>query len=170
MTLYRLRQLGWASLLLGCTALFVALWVQVNSVKSEVRMAERQIVRLENEKQGLELEFQTRANQEQLAAWNAVDFGYRPPEAAQFLHGEQALAEFGVPRAEGAPDPIRVAQSQAGARGPEFPTLVPPVTGKAPSAESDDADDDDDRVPQSAARVSIGQSGSARVALKATLP
>ncbi|MEB3415802.1 hypothetical protein VCJ71_06965 [Alteriqipengyuania sp. WL0013] len=167
MTLNRLRQIGWASLLLGCTALFVVLWVQVNSVKSDVRMAEREIVRLQNQKLALEMEFQTRANQSQLAAWNAVDFGYEPPAADQFLDGEQALAEFGVPRAEGAPDPIRVAQSEADAKVPEFPKMVSPV-GEPEQA------DLPAKVQNNAIRLDFGRnvsaSGSGRVALKATLP
>lgn len=161
MTLSRLRQLGWASLLLGCTALFVVLWVQVNSVKSDVRMAERQIVRLQKEKLALELEFQTRANQSQLAAWNAVDFGYQPPAAGQFLDGEQALAEFGVPRAQGAPDPIRVARAGGGAKAPGFPKMVSPVQPpETPRGE-----------PKNAVRVDLGTGASAaRIPMKATMP
>lgn len=168
MTLSRLRQLGWASLLLGCTALFAALWVQVNSVKSEVRMAEREIVRLQIEKQALEMEFQTRANQAQLASWNAVDFGYLPPAASQFLIGEQALAAFGVPRAAGAPEPIRVAQNDASATEPDFPVSV----------RSDDSDGQGDTarrqgpagIPQSATRIDLSQVATVRVPMKATIP
>lgn len=153
MTLSRLRQLGWASLLLGCTALFVVLWVQVNSVKSEVRMAERKLVALQTETQGLEMEFETRASQAQLAAWNAVDFGYRPPAAEQFLDGEQELAAFGLPRAEGAPDPIRVAQNRAGAKGPEFPDMVSPLTGKPSGDDTAQHEKKAEATSQTAIRV-----------------
>ena len=78
----RLRQIGWAVVLGACIAGFVVLTFRVNAVKSEVRLAERQIVSLEREKLMLETEFETRSNQLQLAAWNRVDFGYVAPSAA----------------------------------------------------------------------------------------
>ena len=40
----RIRSIGWAAVLLTCFAFTVALTFKVNSVKSEVRLAERQIV------------------------------------------------------------------------------------------------------------------------------
>ena len=72
----RLRQIGWAVALSICVTGFVALTFRVNAVKSEVRLAEREIIALEREKLLLETEFQTRANQQQLANWNRVEFGY----------------------------------------------------------------------------------------------
>src|SRR5690606_31781240 len=73
-------------------------------------------------------EFQTRANQLQLATWNSIDFGYTAPTADQFLRNERQLASLGMPRAPGAPKPIRVA-SGAGVE-PEYPRLVSPLTGE----------------------------------------
>ena len=105
----RLRKIGWAMVLVLCASLYGALHLRVNSVKSEVLLAERQIVALQQEKILLETEFQTRANQRQLATWNQIEFGYKAPDASQFLEGERQLAQFGSPRAVGAPEPIRVA-------------------------------------------------------------
>ena len=120
MSLKRLRQVGWAGVLLACTALFIALSLRVTTVKSDVKLAEDRIVALENQQMLLETEVETRANQAQLAAWNAVDFGYEPPAAGQFLEGEQELASLGLPRAAGAPEPIRVARVERAEDVPSF--------------------------------------------------
>jgi len=125
----RLRRIGWIAALATCTALYLMLHLKVHSVKSEVVRSERQIVALEQQKVLLETEFESRSNQLQLAAWNRVDFGYVAPSAGQFLENERKLAEFGVPRATGAPAPIRVAGG-SGEEAPEFPRLVSPLTGK----------------------------------------
>lgn len=124
----RIRRVGWIAALAVCTALYLLLHLRVMAVRGEVVRAERQIVRLEQEKLLLETEFETRASLLQLAAWNRVDFGYAAPTAAQFLDTHRDLAEFGSPRAPGAPEPIRVAS--AGGDTPEFPKLVSPLTGK----------------------------------------
>lgn len=126
----RVRRIGWIALLAVCTALYLMLHLKVHAVQSDVVRAERQIVRLEQEKLLLETEFETRANLLQLSAWNRVDFGYTAPVAAQFLDGERQLASFGSPRAPGAPQPIRVARSGGSGETPAFPQLVSPLTGK----------------------------------------
>ena len=95
----RLRQIGWAICIGVVFAGFMLLTFRVNAVKSEVVRAERQIVELEREKLALETEFETRANQQQLADWNAIEFGYAPPRADQFLETERQLASFSAPRA-----------------------------------------------------------------------
>ncbi|WP_284124654.1 hypothetical protein [Parerythrobacter aestuarii] len=123
----RLRQAGWAMALGIVFTLFVALTFRVHAVKSEVVRAERQIIALKQETMRLETEFETRANQQQLANWNAVDFGYVAPTAGQYLENERQLASLAQPLAPGAPDPIRVARApQAG----EIPEMVSPLTGK----------------------------------------
>lgn len=124
----RIRRIGWFAALAVCTALYLMLHLKVMAVRGEVVRAERQIVRLEQEKVLLDTEFETRASLLQLAAWNRVDFGYAAPTAAQFLDTHRDLAEFGSPRAPGAPEPIRVAG--AGADAPAYPKLVSPLTGK----------------------------------------
>ncbi len=108
----RIRQIGWALVLGLCVAIFLALTFKVNAVKSEVRLTERQIIAMEREALMLETEFQTRSSQRQLAAWNAVEFGYVAPSARHFLDSERQLAALGLPRGLNAPDPIRVARSE----------------------------------------------------------
>ena len=108
----RIRQIGWMLALSLCLAAFLALTFKVNAVKSEVRLAERQIIALERQTLMLEVEFQTRASQRQLSQWNAVEFGYVAPRADQYLESERELAVLGLPRGLDAPDPIRVAKAQ----------------------------------------------------------
>lgn len=126
----RLRQLGWIVTLALCAALFVALTFKVNSVRSEVRLAERRIVALQREKVLLETEFETRASQQQLSQWNEVDFGYQAPNADQYLEGERQLAALGEPRGVNAPSPIRVAHAEGDSQEMKLPEMVSPLTGK----------------------------------------
>ena len=119
----RLRQASWAATLSVALGLFLGLTFHVNAIKSEVRLAERRIVRLEREKLLLETEFESRASQRQLAEWNAVDFGYVAPRADQFLESESQLASLGTPRRADAPQPIRVARA------------APPVEDDSPLAD-----------------------------------
>ena len=97
-----------------CFALLLALTFKVNAVKSEVRLAERQIIAAQREKLMLETEFETRASQQQLANWNAVEFGYAAPRADQYLESERQLAALGPPlRRRCAYSPVRVALQPA---------------------------------------------------------
>ena len=138
----RLRQVGWAVVLAAVAGLFVALSFQVHSVKSEVLLAERELIRLERETMMLETEFQTRANQHQLADWNRVEFGYSAPRADQYLDNERQLASLGVPAGPDAPSPIRVARADLA--GPDAPQreMVSPITGAPVTLASLDADED----------------------------
>lgn len=131
----RLRQIGWAVALSICAAFFVALTFRVNAVKSDVRLAEREIVALEREKRLLEIEFQTRANQQQLANYNRVEFGYKAPSADQYLESERQLAVLGLPRNPDTPDPIRVARAPEITEDGLFPEMVSPLTGQPAVAE-----------------------------------
>ena len=131
----RLRSIGWAVVLTICFAFMLALTFRVNAVKSEVRLAERQIVSLRQQKLFLETEFQTRANQQQLKSLNDVEFGYEAPTAGQYIEGERQLASLGKARAPGAPSPIRVAVASTGVEDSSFPAMVSPLTGKAIAAE-----------------------------------
>lgn len=132
----RLRSIGWAVILTVCLALTLVLTFRVNAIKSQVRLAERQIVALKQEKIALETEFETRANQQQLRAVNDVEFGYEAPRAEQYIEGERQLASLGKPRGPGAPAPIRVAHRDEGAdEESTFPAMVSPLTGKAIAAE-----------------------------------
>lgn len=131
----RMRSIGWAAVLLTCFTFTVALTFKVNSVKSQVRLVERQIVALRQDKLLLETEFQTRANQQQLRTLNEVEFGYQAPTAGQYLEGERQLASLGKQRGPNAPSPIRVAHNTVPAEVAGLPAMVSPLTGKAMAAE-----------------------------------
>lgn len=131
----RIRSIGWAVILSICFACTMALTFRVNAVKSQVRLTERQIVALRQEKLFLETEFETRANQQQLRTLNEVEFGYEAPKAAQYLETERQLAALGKPRGPDAPEPIRVAVATAPGENGGFPEMVSPLTGKALAAE-----------------------------------
>ena len=133
----RLQSIGWAFVLTVCFALTMALMFRVNAVKSQVRLAERQIVALKQEKLFLETEFEARSNQQQLTALNDIEFGYQAPKAEQYVEGERQLVTLGKPRAPDAPAPIRVASAaDSGQRAP-FPAMVSPITGKPVAAKAE---------------------------------
>lgn len=111
MTSSQARSLGWAAVLAMCLAAVVVLSFRVHAVKSEVLLAERQLIALQRETLLLETEFETRASQRQLAEWNRVEFGYEAPRAGQFLDGERQLASLGEVRGPDAPSPIRLASA-----------------------------------------------------------
>jgi hypothetical protein len=151
----RARSIGWAVILSVCLALTVILTFRVNAVKSQVRLTERQIVALKQEKLFLETEFQTRASQQQLRNLNDVEFGYEAPNAAQYLEGERQLAALGKARGADAPEPIRVASAADVVDGEGlFPAMVSPLTGKAastaPAAEPADVPKADEGKPTAA--------------------
>ncbi|MDE2597296.1 MAG: hypothetical protein KGL44_10505 [Sphingomonadales bacterium] len=136
----RVRSIGWFAVLTVCGALVLALTFRVNAVKSQVRLAERQIVALRQDKMLLETEFETRANQQQLKALNEVEFGYEAPTAGQYLESERQLAAYGKARAPGAPEPIRVASAASPAESDSgFPAMVSPLTGRVEAAASNGA-------------------------------
>ena len=132
-----LRRIGWAVLLAVCCALLFALSLRVNALKSEVRRSENRIVALRQETMYLETEYETRSNQQQLSAWNAVDFGYVAPNAGQYLENVRQLAALGKPAGPGAPSPIRVATAQTEAPG-IIPAMVSPLTGKPLGDDNDE--------------------------------
>lgn len=131
----RMRSIRWAALLLACFTLTVILTFKVNAVKSQVRLTERQILAVKQDKLLLETEFETRANQQQLRTLNQVEFGYQAPAAGQYLEGERQLATLGMERAADAPSPIRVAKADAPTAPAGIPEMVNPLTGKAMAAE-----------------------------------
>ncbi len=129
----RLHQIGWLAVLAICGSLFLALSFRVHAVKSEVLLAERQIIALERETLMLETEFEARANQRQLAEWNEVDFGYQAPRADQFFESELQLASLSAPLGPAAPSPIRVARADTatdGAAPSVARPMVSPVSGR----------------------------------------
>ncbi|MCB2060311.1 MAG: hypothetical protein R3E09_03225 [Novosphingobium sp.] len=126
----RLQSIGWAFVLTVCFGLTMALTFRVNAVKSQVHLADRQIVALKREKLFLETEFEARSNQQQLTALNDIEFGYEAPKAEQYIEGERQLAGLGKPRAPDAPAPIRVASAADGDQRAPFMAMVSPITGK----------------------------------------
>lgn len=126
----RMRRIGWFALMMVCTLMYGILHFQVWSVSSDVKKAERSIVRLEQRNMLLETEFLTRSSQFQLAAWNRVDFGYSAPEAAQFIENERQLERFSSPAAANGPKPVQLAGYAAEEEAPPFPQLVSPITGR----------------------------------------
>jgi len=126
----RLRRIGWFALLSLCTLCYGLLHLQVWSVSSEVRRSERQIVALVQDKRLLETEFNTRANQMQMAAWNRVDFGYSAPDASQFIASERQLAAFGAQADDAAGQVLQLAAFSGDEEAPPFPRLVSPITGQ----------------------------------------
>lgn len=145
MTRTQMRSLGWMAVLAICVGLFVVLSIRVHAVKSEVLLAEREIVSLQQSKKLLETEFETRASQRQLANWNAVEFGFEAPRADQYLEGERQLASLGQPLGPDAPSPIRVARAEIPAEtDTKKPAreMVSPITGEAITLASAAAESD----------------------------
>jgi len=131
----RLHSIGWVTILLICAVLTLILTFRVNAVKSEVRLTERKIAALSQEKLFLETEFESRANQEQLKLLNDVEFGYQAPSAGQYVEGERQLASLGMPRGPNAPSPITVANAEREDGQSALLRMVSPLTGKAMAAE-----------------------------------
>jgi hypothetical protein len=135
LTRNRLQSIGWAFVLTVCVALTVALTLRVNAVKGQVRQTENRIVSLQRQIRFLEVEYQTRANQQQLSALNSVEFGYVAPGAGQYIEGERQLASLGVPRAPDAPEPIRMAQAAVTeTEDMAFTEMVSPMSGRPAAA------------------------------------
>ena len=134
-----LRRIGWAALLAVCCAVLFAMSLRVNALRSEVRRTETRIVALRQETMYLETEYETRSNQQQLSAWNAVDFGYVAPNAGQYLENVRQLAALGKPAGPGAPSPIRVATASTQSPG-VLPAMVSPLTGKPFGDDTEAAD------------------------------
>lgn len=165
----RLRQIGWAVVFAVCIALFGVLTFRVNAVKSQVLLAERQIIALESEKLILETEFQARASQQQLANWNRIEYGYAAPNAEQYLDSERDLAALGMARIEGAPEPIRIAR-KADEAGDGVLSFVSPLTGRALGDEelAQPSGDDDGDHHELSASLSDRLSGSGRLTGRGT--
>ena len=130
MTRDRVQSIAWAFTLAFGFAMLMALTFRVNAVKSQVRLTERHIVALRQEKLFLETEFQTRANQQQLSAINDVEFGYKAPLAIQYVDGERQLAALVRPVAPQAPAPVLMASADTRAPGGSLPAMFA-LAGKA---------------------------------------
>jgi len=138
----RIRQIGWAAVLAACVVLFALLSLQVQTVRSEVLLAEREIISLERDVLMLETEFQTRASQRQLAEWNTIELGYKAPRADQYLDNNRQLASLGQDVRPNAPAPIRVARAELSAADMGPNDMRSPVTGEPVTLASASAGED----------------------------
>lgn len=158
---HRLRSIGWIALLALCAALVMILAFRVNALRSQVHRAEVRIVALKQEKMYLETEFETRANQQQLKAWNDVEFGYVAPTAGQYLENERQLAAWSKPSELDAPAPIRVASADDSVIAQAaFPAMVSPLSGKIVADEKPAGGPDEAAAPpmdHAAATASLGE-------------
>lgn len=68
--------------------------LRVATERNAVEALERRIHAVRSNMRYLETEFEARANMRQLEKWNAEDFRYVAPQAAQYLPGERALAHL----------------------------------------------------------------------------
>lgn len=139
------RSLGWMAVLAICAALLVVLSFKVHAVRSEVLLAERQLIALERETLLLETEFETRASQRQLAEWNTVEFGYAAPRAGQFLDAERQLASLGERLGPDAPAPIMLARAETADPAAQAEADAPmrsPVSGAKVTLASADREKD----------------------------
>jgi hypothetical protein len=157
LTRNRMQSIGWAFVLTICVAFTVALTLRVNAVKGQVRQTENRIVSLQRQIRFLEVEYQTRGNQQQLAALNSVEFGYIAPDASQYIEGERKLAALGVPRAPDAPKPIRMAHEVTQTEKLAFSEMVSPLTGKP--VEAKDKPKTDGNRREAVAKVASLDSG-----------
>ncbi|MEE4152674.1 MAG: hypothetical protein V2I27_00790 [Erythrobacter sp.] len=140
LTAARMRQIGWGALLAVCILAFTVLSLSVHAVQNEVVLAERRIIALKQETLLLETEFESRANQRQLAHWNRVEFGYQSPRADQYIDSRHELAALGEPRGPDAPSPVRFARADLAALDPALAAgiaeraMVSPISGAPISA------------------------------------
>lgn len=134
----RMHSIGWATVLLVCFVLTVALTLRVNAVKSQVHQADKRIVAMQQDIGFLETEFQTRSNQQQLKLLNDVEFGYAAPTAEQYLEGERQLVALGKAVGPNAPAPLLYAHDDGEAAPPKdsgsLLAMVSPVTGASAAA------------------------------------
>lgn len=132
----RIRSIGWASVLVVCGAMTIALTLRVNAVKSQVHDTEKRIVWVKQDIDFYETEFATRSNQQALKQLNDLEFGYKAPTAAQYIEGERQLAALGMPPGPGAPQPIRYANAEVpeGSDKGSLLAMVSPVSGATAAA------------------------------------
>jgi hypothetical protein len=97
-------------------ALMMALTVRVNAVKSEVRLADRQIEQLRRRRccsTPSSRPAPASSSSPPSTMWTSVSGA----QAGQYLENERQLAALGKPRSPDAPDPIRVASAASAGEG-----------------------------------------------------
>jgi hypothetical protein len=94
----RLKNILWILIVAfgALTAYLISL--RVATERNQVQALERRIFHTRGDIRYLETEFEARANMRQLEKWNADDYRYGAPQAAQYLPDERSLASLkGVP-------------------------------------------------------------------------
>lgn len=154
----KLKNLGWLALVLIVAICLYPLSLSVASVHSDLVRTEAKIVNTKQRLRYMETEFATRASMRQLELWNALDYGYEAPEAAQYITGERALANLGKGRKH-MRDIVEVAivnvDNAAGTIGSPFgdgiaiakPGDAAPDDAAADDVSSDDIASSSDRKP-----------------------
>ena len=117
----------WIAAFVVAFLVFLIVTMAANSAKSDVHRLERSIVATQRQKLLLETELQARANQRQLATWNALEFGYSAPRSDQFVDRPTDLAALSDERPSGAPQPIRVVTANARSSDSRLAELVEAV-------------------------------------------
>jgi hypothetical protein len=124
----RLQSVLWVLLVTfgALSAYLVSL--RVGAERNELAKVKAQIASTRSDIRYLETEFGARASLRQLERWNAEDFRYSAPTAAQYLNGERALANLDGVEPNGpvyvAP-PVMVAMVQTPADLPSAPQAAP---------------------------------------------
>lgn len=131
----RLQSLFWIVLVaLGALGAYLVS-LKVATERNELMRVRMEVARTRADIRYLETEFSARANMRQLERWNAEDFLYGAPVAAQYLGDQRSLAHLEGIQPNGpayvAP-PVMVAMTDASALAPEPAVLTTP----APAAES----------------------------------
>jgi hypothetical protein len=146
-TARRLRSIGWIATLVVCAALVMVLAFRVNALRSQVHQSDLRIIALKQDTMYLETEFETRASQQQLKAWNDVEFGYVAPAATAYLDNERQLAAYSKPVEPDAPAPIRVASADDSVvAAAAFPAMAMTTkTAETPAAQDKPAPAKDDK-------------------------
>lgn len=136
----RFENVAWVALVFCVAILLYPLWLGVGAVRSDIVETDLKILATRERIRYLETEIETRANPQHLEDWNAMEFGYRPPSAEQFLAGERALA--GLSQTDGEAAPMTMVATLDGVKPAG---MIGSVFGRAQAAKRDPL------APQSAA-------------------
>lgn len=92
----KLQGIGLVLIVLFLAMILYPVSLRVASKRSELARVEQDIRATRNNIRYLETELGARASLRQLERWNAENFAYSAPTAAQYLKGERQLAELGA--------------------------------------------------------------------------
>lgn len=154
----KLKNLGWIALVLIVAISLYPLSLSVATLRSDLARTEQKIVQSKRRIRYLETEFATRANLKQLDLWNELDYGYRAPNADQYLGNERALANLGKGR-DHLNDIVEVAMVEvgdaAGTIGSPFGDGIPIPKNRRAEAAADitESQNDADEAVQLEANV-----------------